>query len=471
MTHSLTSRRLAAIGLSLIVLVAGCAQEETIDVAAAQAQFCADLEDYLDTIGDYGGLFDDVDLTVGDIKGAADELEPGREAVLESAEVFQEAVAADETAGVTVELVEQESIDAVEQAEDAFAEAADIDDNTPWLEAGTRFTSAAYALEVAWVGLFADAGCIEDEDEADAKQWVSDYVSALQTDLAAAGYYDGRIDGIYGPDTIEAVETLQTDAGLPVTGLVDPATQVALQAALGQRESAQVGALQGILISTGHYSGPVDGIWSEEVEDALKELQTELGVPATGVVDTATLRAFEEALIAAGVPPPTTPPATTPPATSPATTVPEVTTTGAPEPTTTVPVEADGILQILEEAGQFTQLLAAIETAGLTDTLSGSGPFTLFAPTDAAFAALAEPLPADPAALAQILLYHTVEDDLTAFELLELETITTAQGGEIAITIDQGLIVLNGASTVTVANVVGGNGTAHVVNVVLTLPG
>ncbi len=327
--------RFATIALTILLglTISGCTEDEPIDVAAAQAQFCSDVEQYVSAIGNYGGLFEDVDLTVGDVKNAADELAPGREAVEESAATFQEAVTADTTPGLTVEIIQPESIDAVKDAEAAFAAASDIDDNTTVVEAGVNFTSAAYGLEVAWVRLFADAGCIE--DEAQASQWVSDYVTALQTDLQAAGLYDGGIDGIYGPQTIAAVEKLQKDAGLPVTGLVDPATQAALAAALGQRQSAEIGALQGILISTGYYDGAVDGIWSRELEDALKALQTDLGVPATGVVDAATLSAFEKALNDAGEAPPTT--ATTEPGRGPATTVPaETTTTAAAAATTTV---------------------------------------------------------------------------------------------------------------------------------------
>ena len=159
----------------------------------------------------------------------------------------------------------------------------------PSREAGVTFTSAAYALQVAWTRLFVDAGCLDEEGLAEASQWVSDYVTALQTDLATIGLYTGEIDGVYGPETIEAVERLQEEAGLPVTGLFDPATQEALASALGERESAEIAALQGILTTTGHYSGPIDGRWSRELEDALKAFQTELGVPATGVVDAATL--------------------------------------------------------------------------------------------------------------------------------------------------------------------------------------
>jgi uncharacterized surface protein with fasciclin (FAS1) repeats len=453
------------------LVLSGCGlfgDGETITVAAAQEQFCSDMEQYVTAIGEYGGLFQDVELTVGDVKSAQDELEPAREAVIDSGNAFQEAVNSDPTAGVSIDLVEPESIEAVEEAEDAFADASEIDDDTPLVEAGVYFTSAAYQLEVAWTRLFADAGCVEEDAQAQAKQWVSDYVTAIQTDLSTVGYYEGKIDGIYGPMTIAAVEDLQRDSGLPVTGLLDPASQTVLQGLLGQRESAQVGALQGILISTGYYTGPVDGQWSRQVEDALKALQTDLGVPATGEVDAATLRAFEQALAEAGQPPVTAP--TQPGA---ATTLPPETPTTAPvaptstaAPATTIPAETIGILDVLAEAGQFTQLLAALDAAGLTDTLTGPGPFTLFAPTDEAFAQM-DALPTDPDDLAAVLLYHLVEDELTGFEIQTMPSLTTAQGADIAVTVDLGQIILNGSSTVTVSNVAASNGIAHVVNRVL----
>jgi uncharacterized surface protein with fasciclin (FAS1) repeats len=443
--------------------------EEPLDVEAAQEQFCSDVAQYVAAIGEYGGLFQDVEVTVGDVKNAAEDLAPGRDAVIASAEEFQAAVEADTTSGVTIDIVEPESIEAVEDAEAAFAAAGEVDDGTLVAEAGVEFTSAAYALEVAWVRLFVDAGCVAEEDQAEAKQWVSDYVKALQTDLAAAGLYTGKIDGIYGPQTIDAVERLQRDAGLPVTGLMDPATQTALNGLLGLRDSAQVGALQGILISLGYYDGAVDGQWSRELEDALKAFQTDLGIPATGVVDTETLRAFEEALAEAGQPPATIPPPE--PGPTPTTAPPAATTTTAPEATTTTAPAEAGILEVLAEAGQFTQLLAAIEAAGLTETLSGPGPFTLFAPTDAAFEAAAGSLPTDPAALASLLLYHVVEDDLDGFAIIEVGVLTSAQGADLQVSVVEGQIVINEtAAIVTMSNVIAGNGRAHVINTVLPPP-
>ena len=488
MTVRLVFRTVFALTLTA-ALVSACGDDE-IDIEEAQAQFCSDVEDYVTALDTYGGLFEDVELTVGDVQTAGDDLAPAREAVLDSAAQFREAVEADPDAAVDIVLVDPESIEVVEEAEAAFDDAvAGIDQRTLVTEAGVSFTSAAYQLQVAWTRLFVDAGCLDEEGLAAASQWVSDYVTALQTDLATAGYYTGEIDGIYGPETIDAVERLQEDSNLQVTGLMDPATQAALAELLGQQESAQVAALQGILTTTGHYGGPIDGVWSLELEEALKELQTELGVPATGVVDAATLRAFEAALAEAGVPPPPPPTTPAPEPTSPAaTTVPPATITPAPPtteappttqpapPTTqapppTIPVVEDGVLEVLAAAGQFGQLLAAIDAAGLTETLSGPGPFTLFAPTDEAFAQLAEPLPTEPEALQAVLLYHVVESNLSAFDLTGMSAVPTAQGSQIAISVADGQIVLNGASTVTISNVVGSNGTAHVVNAVLIPPG
>jgi uncharacterized surface protein with fasciclin (FAS1) repeats len=457
--------------LVLVLIVSACS-EEVVDLNAAKEQFCTDVETYVTALDQYGGLFEDQEITVGDLQSAADDLGPARDAVNESAQTFQEAAeAANPGDSVEVELVDPEIIAAVEDAEATFENASSgVRPNTPVVEAGARFTAAAYELQVQWTRLFAGAGCIE--DEAAARAWLSDYVAALQTDLQTAGYYRGSVDGIYGELTVAAVEQLQTDAGLPVTGLMDPPTQAALAAILGQQQSAQVGSLQGILTATGYYSGPIDGVWSDELEAALIAAQEDLGVPATGVVDAATLAAFRAALEEAGAePPPSTTTPAPPPTSAPGTTVPDRTTTTAEATTTTsAPAPAEGnLLEVLDEAGSFTQLLAAIDAAGLTEQLSGGGPFTLFAPTDEAFEALGE-LPTDPAALADVLNYHVVADDLDGFELAALDAVTTVQGGDIQVAVDSGSIVLNGASTVTISNVAASNGTAHVVNAVLQPP-
>lgn len=453
--------------IALVIPACSLFESEGIDVEAAQEQFCSDLSDYIDSIDEYGGLFQDVELTVGDVKTAADELATGRETVEDSAEQFRTAVEADPSSGVTIDVIEPESIQAVQEAEEAFAAASDIEDRTPLVDAGVEFSSAAYQLEVAWVRLFADAGCLDEDMQAraDAQQFVSEYVSGIQSDLATLGYYTGSIDGIYGPLTIQAVMTFQEDHDLPVTGLLDPPTQAVLADQLGTQTSAQVGALQAILISTGHYSGPVDGVWSEAVEESLIAFQEELGVPATGVVDAATLRAFEQALQEAGQEPEF--PTTT--AGGPRPTVPaDTTTTTAPDTTTTTPEEQTTLLDVLEESGQFEAFLEAVATAGLEDMLTGPGPVTVFVPTDDAIEAA--DLPGGANALADILLYHFVDDAYGAFDMVEAETLTTEQGADIAVTVVDGFITLNGSATVTITNITASNGVAHVVDQVLAIP-
>ena len=101
------------------------------------------------------------------------------------------------------------------------------------MEAGAAYNSAALALEVAWLRLLDDptASPISSRLTPSTAHRVH---GGLQTDLYTAGYDPGEIDGIYGPNTVAAVEQLQTDSGLPVTGLVDEATSRALQSKLDE---------------------------------------------------------------------------------------------------------------------------------------------------------------------------------------------------------------------------------------------
>ena len=137
--------------------------------------------------------------------------------------------------------------------------------------------------------------------------------------------------------------------------------------------------------------------------------------------------------------------------------------------------EATGdIVETADAAGSFTTLLAAAEAAGLVDTLKGDGPFTVFAPTDAAFAALpagtVEGLLADPEALAQVLLYHVVPGQVLAADVVGLTSATTVQGSDIAIAVVGGGVVLNGNVNVTATDVLATNGVIHVIDGVLLPP-
>ena len=159
------------------------------------------------------------------------------------------------------------------------------------------------ALQVSWMALFAQSGCLDDEQQEQAAAAARDYTLALQQDLADAGYFEGEVDGVYGPETVEAVKALQEANGLPQTGTVDKATDAALRAELeaagtaaDQESTTTTAALQQTLKLAGYWDGPVDGQWSDELTEALKEFQTDLGVEPTGEVDAATVAAFEEAL-------------------------------------------------------------------------------------------------------------------------------------------------------------------------------
>ncbi len=292
--------------------------------------FCDDANDYIDAVDRYGDVFEDTAATVGDVKTGGDDLDEPREAVSSSAgsatdahdqlveaeEELAEAQVAlaevqsgtsapeDTTTTTLAPLAPAETIDRVERAEGDLADASEgISDQTALTEAGAQFNAAAFALEVAWLRLFADAGCLTDEQESEAVAAIAEYTTALQTSLQAAGYYDGAIDGMYGPGTVAAVEALQSDEDLPVTGYVDRATAAALDARLeaagGEAASAaatQTAAVQSTLKLAGYWTGPVDGVWTPELTEALMALQTDLGVTPSGVVDAPTLHALEETI-------------------------------------------------------------------------------------------------------------------------------------------------------------------------------
>ena len=151
-------------------------------------------------------------------------------------------------------------------------------------------------------------------------------------------------------------------------------------------------------------------------------------------------------------------------------------TTAAPATTTTVAAmepELADIVGVATEAGSFSTLLTAVEQAGLVDTLQGEGPFTVFAPTDEAFAALPEgtleALLADTEALSQVLLYHVVSGEVLASEVIGLDRATTVQGEDIAISIDGDSVRVNDANVVT-TDIAASNGVIHVIDQVILPP-
>jgi uncharacterized surface protein with fasciclin (FAS1) repeats len=135
-----------------------------------------------------------------------------------------------------------------------------------------------------------------------------------------------------------------------------------------------------------------------------------------------------------------------------------------------VPVYASNtIVDIAVGDPNFSTLVAAVTAADLVGALSGPGPFTVFAPTDAAFAALPagvlDLLLADTSALTQVLLYHVVLGKAMSTDLSDGDTLTTLEGGTLDVSID-GTVMINDA-TVTAADVEADNGVIHVIDKVL----
>ncbi|MCB1448931.1 MAG: fasciclin domain-containing protein [Nitratireductor sp.] len=136
-----------------------------------------------------------------------------------------------------------------------------------------------------------------------------------------------------------------------------------------------------------------------------------------------------------------------------------------------VPAKAADIVDTAVAAGSFKTLVAAVQAAGLVDTLKGEGPFTVFAPTDEAFAALpagtVEDLlkPENKDKLVKILTYHVVAGKVMSTDLKDDMMAKTVEGGEVKIDLDNGPMV-NDAKVVT-ADVAADNGVIHVIDKVI----
>ncbi len=143
-------------------------------------------------------------------------------------------------------------------------------------------------------------------------------------------------------------------------------------------------------------------------------------------------------------------------------------------PAATAPAaDAKDIVDTAVGAGSFTTLVAAVQAAGLVDTLKSDGPFTVFAPTDEAFAKLpagtVEGLLKDPKALANILLYHVVPGKVMASQVTDGLTAKTAQGSSVSFSIVDGKAKINDANIVT-TDIETANGVIHVIDSVILPP-
>ena len=127
------------------------------------------------------------------------------------------------------------------------------------------------------------------------------------------------------------------------------------------------------------------------------------------------------------------------------------------------------VVQAAIAAGQFTTLVKALEAAGLVSALEGEGPFTVFAPTDEAFAKLPagtlESLLQDKEKLTKVLTYHVVPGKVTSAEVVKLHSAKTLQGQSLRIDASEGVRV--GGANVVKADVAASNGVIHVIDTVL----
>jgi uncharacterized surface protein with fasciclin (FAS1) repeats len=134
------------------------------------------------------------------------------------------------------------------------------------------------------------------------------------------------------------------------------------------------------------------------------------------------------------------------------------------------PTKMGTIVDVAVANGSFKTLVAALKAAGLVETLSGKGPFTVFAPTDAAFAALPKGTleellkPANKAKLAKILTYHVVAGKVTS-KMIKSGEVKTVEGSSVKVVVDKGVSV-NDAKVVA-ADVEASNGVIHVIDKVL----
>jgi uncharacterized surface protein with fasciclin (FAS1) repeats len=152
------------------------------------------------------------------------------------------------------------------------------------------------------------------------------------------------------------------------------------------------------------------------------------------------------------------------------------TTTATPEvkadTTVAKPETPKDIVDIAIGSPDHTTLVSAVTAGGLVETLKGAGPFTVFAPTNAAFSALpagtldALLKPEKKDDLTKILTYHVVAGSVKAADLKDGQKVKTLQGGELTVSIKDGVVTINGAK-VTAADLSGSNGVVHVIDAVL----
>ncbi len=148
-----------------------------------------------------------------------------------------------------------------------------------------------------------------------------------------------------------------------------------------------------------------------------------------------------------------------------------------PEADTATDTAATGetIVDVAAANGSFETLVTAIQAAGLEETLRSEGPYTVFAPTDEAFAALPEGtlekllLPENQETLAQILSYHVIQGAVPSSDI-ESGAVSTVEGADLNIAVDTAGVMVNDTATVVEPDVIADNGVIHVIDAVLLPP-
>jgi len=155
---------------------------------------------------------------------------------------------------------------------------------------------------------------------------------------------------------------------------------------------------------------------------------------------------------------------------------PQPTPAPTPEPTAIPEPVLSDIVDTAVADGRFTTLAAALGAADLVETLKGEGPFTVFAPTDDAFAKLPEGtvesllLPENLEQLKSILLYHVVSGKVMASDVVTLTSAETVLGEDVTIKVEDGKVFLNDTVEVIITDVEASNGVIHVIDAVLLPP-
>ena len=312
-------------------------------------------------------------------------------------------------------------------------------------------------------------------------------ITKIQQALTFLGFYSGPINGLDTAEFRAALATFQTSVGLPPTGIFDAATDAALRAALGpygEVLAAATADIQRLMTDLGFYTGPIDGVWTDELTEAIQALQTELGVPQTGVLDAATLRAIYVAGQESGAtttttsspttapetttpettPPPATAPPTTPPTTvAPETTVPEVTVPIAPiePPDPGLPT----LFEVLAETGNFTSFLKVLAATGYETDAASLNQYTVFAPNDQALIDAGIDVDAliaanDSARLLELLSDYVVEGRFQLADLDPAVGIDMISGNNVAVAVDGATVTVGGAPVIGVP-LVAINGIVH----------